>query len=446
VTPAREDGPVVFHLRQLLANLAAGARVALFLPVRAHAFRVSAVQFAALVGFNLALWIAAAALRTGFAGEFDAAAIGAYLSGVPLLLLTALLVALLYRVPERVLAFATAFTAMDPVFELAVFALPALAEAAGTALAYVLFLSWAWLASMRVVTLLAGWRRPQLYKAALAVSAMMAVAIVALPDAEPWREVQDPPPPGLADEAAFHAQGRLIERALDGLQAGREGVPELYFVGFAPDASADVFLREMRFVKKAFEERFRTEGRSLALVSSLDALDEFPIGSATNLGRVLARAGEVMNPEEDVLFLFLSAHGNPQHRLSASQPPLQLAPVTPTSLSRMLQESRIKWRVIVVSSCYSGGYVEPLRDANTVVITAAAADRISFGCEHGRDFTYFGEAYFKDALARSASFVEAFHLARRLVSEKEAAEKLVASQPQIWVGEAIAGQLQKLAY
>jgi hypothetical protein len=345
-----------------------------------------------------------------------------------------------------VLAFATAFTAMDPVFELAVFALPALAEADGTALAYVLFLSWAWLASMRVVTLLAGWRRPQLYKAALAVSAMMAVAIVALPDAEPWREVQDPPPPGLADEAAFHAQGRLIERALDGLQAGREGVPELYFVGFAPDASADVFLREMRFVKKAFEERFRTEGRSLALVSSLDALDEFPIGSATNLGRVLARAGEVMNPEEDVLFLFLSAHGNPQHRLSASQPPLQLAPVTPTSLSRMLQESRIKWRVIVVSSCYSGGYVEPLRDANTVVITAAAADRISFGCEHGRDFTYFGEAYFKDALARSASFVEAFHLARRLVSEKEAAEKLVASQPQIWVGEAIAGQLQKLAY
>ena len=420
--------------------------MALFLPVRPHAFRVSPEQFAVLVCFNLALWIAAAAARTGFAGEFDAGAIGAYLSGVPLLLLTALLVALVYRAPERMLAFATAFTAMDPVFELAVFALPALAEAAGEALAYGLYLSWAWLASMRVITVFGGWRRPQLYKAGLAVTAMIAVAIVALPDADPWYEAQEAPPPGLVDEEAFHAQGRLIERALDGLRTGRQGTPELYFVGFAPDASADVFLREMRFVKRLFDERFRTAGRSLALVSSHEALDEHPIGSATNLARVLARAGEVMNAEEDVLFLFLSAHGDAQHRLSASQPPLELASVTPTALARMLQEARIKWRVIVVSSCYSGGYIEPLRDTNTVVITASAADRISFGCEHGRDFTYFGEAYFKDALARSATFTEAFQLARRIVSEREAAERLVPSRPQMWVGEAIAAQLQKLAY
>ena len=74
--------------------------------------------------------------------------------------------------------------------------------------------------------------------------------------------------------------------------------------------------------------------------------------------------------------------------------------------------------MVVVSACYSGRFVEPLRDENTIVITAAAPDRTSFGCEAGRDFTYFGEAFFRDALARTASFTEAFEIARQLVTSR----------------------------
>ena len=152
-----------------------------------------------------------------------------------------------------------------------------------------------------------------------------------------------------------------------------------------------------------------------------------------------------MKPEEDVLFLFVSAHGDRSHRLSAWQPPLEVAPLTPTALARMLHDSGIRWRVIVVSACYSGGFVEPLRDDNTVVITAAAADRSSFGCEAGRDFTYFGEAYFREALAKTRSFTAAFGLAADIVARQEAAEKLEPSLPQMWVGRAIAERLKKLA-
>src|SRR5438046_10765883 len=85
-----------------------------------------------------------------------------------------------------------------------------------------------------------------------------------------------------------------------------------------------------------------------------------------------------MNADEDTLFLFLSAHGYRDHRLSAVQPPLELAPLTPTALARMLQDAGIKWRVIVVSACYSGGFIEPLRDDNPIVITASSAERSSF--------------------------------------------------------------------
>src|SRR5207302_8140307 len=130
------------------------------------------------------------------------------------------------------------------------------------------------------------------------------------------------------------------------------------------------------------------------------------------------------------------------HRLSAVQPPLELSPLTPTALARMLQDAGIKWRIIVVSACYSGGFIEPLRDDNTIVITASSADRTSFGCEAGRDFTYFGEAYFREALAKTRSFVRAFDLAKEIVAKAEAQEKLVPSQPQIFIGNAIGRRLE----
>jgi hypothetical protein len=303
-----------------------------------------------------------------------------------------------------------------------------------------------WVVSVRAVTVCMGTRRPDVLKGALAVSAMLAVSFFAFPRTDVWQlppEEEEPAP--LAQERLFHPQGQLIERALAGVAKGREGVRELYFVGFAPDASEEVFLKEMRFVRKLFDERFGTAGRSMALVSSQDALEEFPIASVTNLGRALERVAQAMNGDEDTLFVFLSAHGYRDHRLSAVQPPLELATLTPTALGRMLHDAGIKWRVIVVSACYSGGFIEPLRDDNSIVITASAPDRTSFGCEAGREFTYFGQAYFRDALARTRSFTEAFELAKSDVAKQEAAEGLEASLPQMWVGPAMAERLKKAA-
>ena len=438
-----------FHLSSLAKNLFAGLRLALFLRVRAFDYRASALDFTWLAVFNFAVWVAAAALQAGFEGEFDASSIPIYLATVPLVLGAALLVAHAYDAAEKLLPLAVALSASDPVFELVALLLPGIGAATGLDKALLwIFLGWTWATAVRAVVVVMGTRRPQIYQAALAVSAMIALEFFAFPKTDVWLPgvAQDEEAgPGLADERLFHLQGQLIESALAAIKRGRPGTPELYFVGFAPDGSQDVFLREMRFVKRLFDERFGTAGRSIALASSYDALDEFPIGSVTNLSRALHRVGETMNAEEDVLFLFLSAHGDREHRLSASQTPLNLAALTPTALSRMLQDSGIKWRVIVVSACYSGGYVEPLRDDNTVVIAAAAPDRTSFGCEAGREFTYFGQAYFRDALAQTRSFTHAFDIAKELVAKQEAAEKLSPSRPQMWAGPGIAVRLKKLA-
>ncbi len=431
-----------FHLSSLAKNLLAGLRLALFLPVRASDYRVSGLDFVLLALSGFVAWVAVAAVLAGFEGDFNPSAVPIYLAGISLVLGTALLVALAYGAQEKLLSLAVALSASQPWFELVV---PAASEL-GEVVLWIL-VGWTVIASVRAVAVVMGTRRPQLYQGALAVGAMIAIAFFVFPETDVWLPgaAQDEEAgAGLADERAFHLQGQLIERALAELRRGRPGVPELYFVGFAPDGSQDVFLREMRYVKRLFDERFGTAGRSIALASSRDALEEFPIGSVTNLARALHRVGEAMNTEEDALFLFLSAHGDREHRLSASQPPLELAALTPTALARILQDSGIKWRVIVVSACYSGGYVEPLRDDNTMVIAAAAPDRTSFGCEAGREFTYFGQAYFRDALARTRSFTQAFEIAKELVAKQEAAEGLQPSRPQMWVGPGIAERLKQL--
>ena len=442
-----ELGAVTHYARGLAMNVAAGTRLAVFLPVRAHHFRVSPVDYAVLICFNFSVWVAVAWLRAGSGGGFDPNALPAYLSAVMLVLAAALLAALAYHAMERVLLFAVALSAGDLIFELAGALLPAIAAAVGLPGAVVaVFVAWTWAVSVRAMAVCGGVARPQFLQAVFAMTAMIGVAYHALPRSDVWLPPSaEAAAPGLEDEQLFHLQGQLIERDLASIEPGQPGVPELYFVGFAPDASQDVFLKELRFTKGLFDERLGTAGRSIALASSQSALHQVPIASATNLSRALVRTGEKMNPEEDVLVLFVTAHGDREHRISAVQPPLSLAQLTPTSLSRMLQETAVKWRVIVVSACYAGGFIEPLRDENSVIITAAAADRTSFGCETGRDFTYFGEAYFRDALAKTRSFTKAFEIAKDIVAKREAQEKLTPSQPQIWIGSAIAERLKHFA-
>jgi len=101
-------------------------------------------------------------------------------------------------------------------------------------------------------------------------------------------------------------------------------------------------------------------------------------------------------------------------------------------LADILESTAIKWKVIVISSCYSGKFIEPLKNDTTLIITASDGDRTSFGCADENEFTSFGEAYFKIALNQTKDFVEAFDIANSKVAEKEKTFKSEKhSNPQI---------------
>src|SRR5205809_2444640 len=103
----------------LKQNLLAGARLALFLPVRALDFRISIGQYVALVFAGLAFWLAGGMLRAGFPGTVDFGALTTGLAEIPLVLGTCLLAARVFREAQHALAFAVLLVATDSVFEVA---------------------------------------------------------------------------------------------------------------------------------------------------------------------------------------------------------------------------------------------------------------------------------------------------------------------------------------
>jgi hypothetical protein len=252
-----------------------------------------------------------------------------------------------------------------------------------------------------------------------------------------------PSRPDLDVERTFYAQPDLVDRAAGALAPERPGTTDLYFLGFAGYASQNVFRSEVEKVTALFDARFDTKGRSLMLINSAATTERTPIASASNLERAMSLMAGRMNRDEDILFLFLTSHGSPG-RFAIEFWPMQLNSLSAEDLDRMLDASGIKWRIIVVSACYSGSFIAPLQDDNTLILTAAAADRTSFGCSNENEYTYFGDAYFNDALQSETSFVSAFDQAAKSIAERERAEGLTPSQPQIHVGSAIRTKLAEL--
>lgn len=244
-------------------------------------------------------------------------------------------------------------------------------------------------------------------------------------------------------ERTLYAQSALLDASLRALAPQRPGHVDLYTIGFAGDADERAFRNEVDFLVQLGIHRFDAAGRSVRLINQVDTATTVPLATVTNLERALAGVAERMDPDEDILLLYLSSHGSEDHMLYVNQPPLPLRQLGPQRLRRALDEAGIRWRVIVVSACYSGGFIDPLAGPETLVITAAAADRTSFGCGNSADATWFGESFLVDGLNHTADFRLAFLQALESIAARERAQGYEASEPQWSMGEAVAAQLSQ---
>jgi hypothetical protein len=238
-------------------------------------------------------------------------------------------------------------------------------------------------------------------------------------------------------------QTELLLGALEKLEPSRPGRPELYAALFASFASQDVFKRESTSVRDLLDTRFGTRGRSIHMLNHRTTIDTQPFATVGNLALALQGIGERMDTEKDVLLLFITTHGVPG-RLAIEYPGLGLRDLEPKILLQLLDDAGIKHRVLVISACYSGSFLPTLTNPDTLVMTAARADRTSFGCSNEREWTYFGDALFNRALRKTYSFADAFQQARVDVNDWELAAKFEPSEPQIAIGARIAAKLADL--
>jgi len=233
----------------------------------------------------------------------------------------------------------------------------------------------------------------------------------------------------------------MVHQALAQLTPRVPDKTNLYLLTFAGDGSEDVFRNEAEYAAQLFTKRFGPTAHAIVLENNPSTLQSHPLASWSNLEDTLNQLAGVMKPDEDILVLYLTSHGDEDHNLLVDMDPLPLDQIGAPDLAGILKKRPFKWKVVVVNACYSGGFVPDLRGPGTLVLTAARTDRSSFGCGSDSNITYFGKAWLVDGLNKTDDFVGAFQLAKNDIAGWEKDQKLTPSEPQIDVGTGIAQQL-----
>jgi len=242
-------------------------------------------------------------------------------------------------------------------------------------------------------------------------------------------------------ELGLLAQGRLLEDALSNVPASTPAV-ELYTLTLGGDGKQSVFLRESDYVANMLTSRFGAFGQ-IRLVNHRDHLVDRPMATRENMRRAAVTLAERSGPE-DLIFIYLTSHGTSDHELVLDQPRMELSDLPADELAAVLAPLKNRDKVIVISACYSGGFIPALKDERTLIMTASRADRVSFGCSEEANFTYFGDALFAQALNQTDDLEQAFKLARATVAERELADGFEASEPQIWAPKTVLSHWQLL--
>ncbi|MGE8145815.1 C13 family peptidase [Pseudomonas frederiksbergensis] len=242
-------------------------------------------------------------------------------------------------------------------------------------------------------------------------------------------------------ELGLLAQGRLLDEALANVPASTPAV-ELYTLTLGGDGKQSVFLRESDYVANMLASRFGAYGQ-IRLVNHREHLADRPMATRENLRRAAQTLAERSGPE-DLLFIYLTSHGTSEHELVLDQPRMELADLPADELAAVLAPLKNRDKIIVISSCYSGGFIPALKDERTLIMTASRADRVSFGCSEEANFTYFGDALFAQALNQTDDLEQAFKLAKATVAERELADNFEASEPQIWAPKTVLSHWQLL--
>ncbi|SFR62642.1 Uncharacterized conserved protein [Marinobacter daqiaonensis] len=185
-----------------------------------------------------------------------------------------------------------------------------------------------------------------------------------------------------------------LNRQIERLEPERPGVTDAYFLAVGGDGTESVFMRDIEVARTGLQKLFDVESRAIMLLNHRD-YETLPLASRPSIARAIEALGQRMDPEQDLLFIHLVSHGGQDGGLLLQQPGIELPDLTPKAFAEMLEPLKAHRKVLVVSACYSGHWLNQLRDSNTLIMTSAREDRTSFGCGDDSEMTWFTKAVYQ---------------------------------------------------
>lgn len=206
----------------------------------------------------------------------------------------------------------------------------------------------------------------------------------------------------------FHAHDGGPTEAFD--NARRDVSKALVGVGFAPEHIAQFSVRP---------ELYPTEK---VLPSSV--------------GYIKGGLEQLTKTARDGCLIYFSSHGAPQGIL------LGEGIYTPAAMAQMVDDVCGKRpTVVILSACFAGVFLPALTDANRVVLTAARADRTSFGCSQNDRYPYYDDCIIS-SFPQASNFRTLAIATRNCVDKREVVEGAKPpSEPQASIGGEIAFSL-----
>jgi len=140
-----------------------------------------------------------------------------------------------------------------------------------------------------------------------------------------------------------------------------------------------------------------------------------------------------VQPGEGCL-VYATSHGTPEG-LTLAHDPASGSRLRPRQLHHMVQAACGEApTILVLSGCYTGTFLrDPLRGPHRIILTAAAADRPSFGCRPGAHYTFY-DGCFLQAFPRARTWQALHQAVSRCVAAAERRLGAPPSRPQAFFG------------
>ncbi len=253
----------------------------------------------------------------------------------------------------------------------------------------------------------------------------------------PSEDRADPP---LEPVRLDQSQRDLLQAEISQLSPPKKGATNVYAIGIAGWADQDVFIKELDGALAVLGGVLPIRGHTLRLVNHRETLESLPLANQRNFAAAVHAVAALMDKNEDVLLLLMTSHGEPSG-FGLRLPNALTSELTPREVAAALDHEGVKNRVVIVSACFSGVFVPPLANDDTIVLTAADARSTSFGCTAEREWTYFGDAFFRQSLRPGMDLRRAFDNARVLIQGWELMDRVRPSNPQGHFGPALVSRL-----